>query len=80
MSGCVHCVLTIYAEDSEEYQTAMDEAKKRLEAKGTPRDKWPAVMDEIEEKNTEKKAPAVDPTMAAFMAYVLPSCKHWTKS
>lgn len=68
MSGCVHCVLTIYAEDSEEYQNAMDEAKKRLESKGIPRDKWPAVMDELEQKETEKNEPAVDPSMAAFMA------------
>lgn len=68
MSGCVHCVLTIYAEDSEEYQNAMDDARKRLEAKGVPREKWPPVMDELKQKGTEKKEPAVDPTMAAFMA------------
>lgn len=68
MSGCVHCVLTIYAEDSEEYQTAMDEAKKRLEVKSIPHSEWPSVMKEIEERDTEKNEPAVDPTMAAFMA------------
>lgn len=68
MSGCVHCVLTIYAEDSDEYQTAMDEARARLEEKGIPREKWPSVMDELEERDTEKNEPAVDPSMAAFMA------------
>lgn len=60
--------MTIYAEDSEEYQNAMDDARKRLEAKGVPREKWPPVMDELKQKGTEKKEPAVDPTMAAFMA------------
>lgn len=70
MSGCVHCVLTIYADDLQEYNAAMDEARAKLEAKGTPRDKWPRVMDEQEADVEEEAAaaPNLDPTLAAFAA------------
>lgn len=70
MSGCVHCVLTIYADDLQEYNAAMDEARGKLEAKGLPRDKWPRVMDEQEADVEEEAAaaPNLDSTLAAFAA------------
>jgi hypothetical protein len=67
MSGCVHCVLTIYADDLEEYNTAMDTARAKLEVKKIPRAEWPRVMDERDE-DAEEEAPKLDPTMAAFAA------------
>ncbi|CAK9784000.1 hypothetical protein CC85DRAFT_288143 [Cutaneotrichosporon oleaginosum] len=66
MSGCVHCVLTIYADDLEEYNSAMDAARAKLEVRKVPRAKWPHVMDEAD--GEEEEAPKLDPAMAAFAA------------
>lgn len=78
MSGCVHCVYTIYADDVEEYTSALQEAKTALEAKGTPVAQWPDVVRALSEDGTtgqeagemEKKQVerAVDPSLAAFLA------------
>lgn len=67
MSGCVHCVLTIYADDLEDYNSAMDAARAKLEVRKVPRHQWPHVMDEMD-ADGEEEAPKMDPTMAAFAA------------
>jgi hypothetical protein len=63
MSGCVHCVLTLYAEDLELYNAAVDEARAALTKKGVPRARWPKAVTEDEEE-----VPVGDPGLAAFMA------------
>jgi len=67
MSGCVHCVLTLYAEDLEEYNKAVEAAKEELKRRGVPREKWPEAVTEDDEDAHEDAVPA-DPTMAAFFA------------
>jgi hypothetical protein len=64
MSGCVHCVLTLYAEDVEAYEGAALAARAALEAQGVPRSQWPTAVTEREDDEAE----AVHPSMAAFLA------------
>ncbi|GMK55016.1 hypothetical protein CspeluHIS016_0200720 [Cutaneotrichosporon spelunceum] len=64
MSGCVHCVLQIFVDDTDNYNSAFDQARAKLEDKGIPRAKWPAVMDEIGGPGQE--APKMDPMVSAF--------------
>jgi hypothetical protein len=78
MSGCVHCVYTIYADDLELYTSALDTALEKLRRGNIPEVQWPdevrahaVEMDAGEQKITEGVVgvgPAVDPTMAAFLA------------
>ncbi len=78
MSGCVHCVYTIYADDMEEYTSALQDARTALENSATPVAEWPAVVralkeqgmsgrdkGEEEKKEVERK---VDPSLAVFLA------------
>lgn len=77
MSGCVHCVYTIYAEELEQYTDAVEKARSALKAARIAEADWPL---EVRAKSTEddgqdpaEKAKrevvqAVDPTMAAFLA------------
>lgn len=78
MSGCVHCVYTIYADDLEEYTAALQEAKGALERAGTPVDQWPSPVARLvregksagdlrEEKKAEVRQ-GMDPSLAAFLA------------
>lgn len=69
MSGCVHCVLTIYADDLEEYNSAIQEAEIKLKARGVKESDWPGVMREGQEvEEGETAGTGGDPAMAAFMA------------
>jgi hypothetical protein len=76
MSGCVHCVYTIYADDLVLYTSALDTALEKLREGHVPEVRWPdevrahaAEMDAGNKKITEAVVlPAVDPTMAAFLA------------
>jgi ATP-dependent helicase YprA (DUF1998 family) len=77
MSGCVHCVYTIYADDLVLYTSALDTALEALRKGSVAEVQWP---DEIrvhaaEQDGAGKKkiteevvVPALDPTMAAFLA------------
>jgi hypothetical protein len=77
MSGCVHCVYTIYADELEEYNEALGAAKDALVKAGIPTSQWPdevrakdgSTSDQVE-KQVEKVMESVDPSMAAFLAYV----------
>lgn len=72
MSGCVHCVLTIYAEDVVAYDEAVEQARQALARKGVAHDDWPEAVTESEvrpgETETALKPPPMDPSIAAFMA------------
>jgi hypothetical protein len=78
MSGCVHCVYTIYADEMEEYTEALKEAKTALEARHTPISEWPIAVANIatgkdgagEELRRQKEdtMKGVDPSLAAFLA------------
>ena len=78
MSGCVHCVYTIYADETEEYTAALDEARKALERLRTPVDEWPKVVaglhgvsggaPGVKEKEKEAATKGMDPSLAAFLA------------
>lgn len=78
MSGCVHCVYTIYADDLELYTSALDEARQALLKAGKPKSTWPEGLRKMEEDGKsagqvgrEAKAEVVsglDPGMAAFLA------------
>lgn len=64
-------MLTMYAEDVTHYDEAIKSAVAALERKAVPRDQWPVAVTEglpPDEGGVEVQAPAVDPTMAAFMA------------
>ncbi|KAK1921734.1 oxidoreductase-like protein [Papiliotrema laurentii] len=75
MSGCVHCVYTIYADELEEYNEALGAAKDALVKAGIPTSQWPdevrakdgSTSDQVE-KQVEKVMESVDPSMAAFLA------------
>lgn len=78
MSGCVHCVYTIYADDLEAYTTALSDARSALIKANKPRSAWPDVIRDMEEEGKsagqvnkeekEKVVQGVDPSMAAFLA------------
>lgn len=82
MSGCVHCVYTIYADEMEEYTSALEQAKSALEKDGVPLLEWPEQVATLARKEeagaggaeTMKKEAKVaatkglDPSLAAFLA------------
>jgi hypothetical protein len=78
MSGCVHCVYTVYADDLETYTAALSEARQALVKANRPLATWPEGMRSMEEQGKsagqvgkEAKAEvvaALDPGMAAFLA------------
>jgi hypothetical protein len=74
MSGCVHCVYTIYAEELETYTQAMIDARAALTKSKIPRESWPEDVREKSEEEVEKvkveEGLDLDPTLAAFLAYV----------
>lgn len=51
MSGCVHCVYNIYAEELEEYTEAIASAHRALIAAGTPKTDWPAPVRQLDSKS-----------------------------
>jgi len=77
MSGCVHCVYTIYADDLELYTGALESARRALTNARVPTSQWP---DEVQTKSSaardvrdaevKKVEESVDPSMAAFLAWV----------
>ena len=72
MNSCVHCVYTMYADDLEEYTSAVDSARKALVAANVPRSQWPREVGseggQVKEEETDKVERNVDPTLAAFLA------------
>lgn len=80
MSGCVHCVYTIYAEELEQYTEAVGKARSALLAANIPESDWPVDMRtsnaanadgvDVGEKAKQEVAQNIDPTMAAFLAFV----------
>ncbi|WVQ98248.1 hypothetical protein IAU59_005371 [Kwoniella sp. CBS 9459] len=54
MSGCVHCVYTIYADDLEAYSDAVVQARQALLKAGIPQDSWP-IPDELVERPAKPK-------------------------
>ena len=71
MSGCVHCVYTIYADDLETYTDSIASARRALLTAQIPDDQWPEEIRTTENGHKGVKAveavPA-DPVMAAFLA------------
>ncbi|WWC59659.1 uncharacterized protein I303_102220 [Kwoniella dejecticola CBS 10117] len=70
MSGCVNCVYTIYADDLEIYNNAVEAAKEALNKVGVPPAEWP---EDVRDKQSgevvkEQVAQDVDPVMSAFLA------------
>ncbi|WVF69616.1 hypothetical protein IAT40_004394 [Kwoniella sp. CBS 6097] len=57
MSGCVHCVYTIYADDLETYSEAIVRARTALLDAEVPQDQWP-IRDELVESSKAKEANA----------------------
>jgi hypothetical protein len=51
MSGCVHCVYTIYAEELTAYTTSLSLARDALLSDGIPQTEWPEGVREGEEGN-----------------------------
>ena len=77
MSGCVHCVYTIYADDLELYTDALESARKALTKAQVPTSQWPEEVQtkssgagEVRDAEVKKVEESVDPSMAAFLAYV----------
>ncbi|WVW78229.1 hypothetical protein I302_100182 [Kwoniella bestiolae CBS 10118] len=70
MSGCVNCVYTIYADDLELYNEAVELAKERLRTSNVPEDEWPKEIREKKsgEETKEEVVKDVDPVMSAFLA------------
>jgi hypothetical protein len=78
MSGCVHCVYTIYADELEEYTEALKEARAALETQKTPIDEWPTAVaallhkaggaDAVKKEGKDQATRGVDPSLAAFLA------------
>lgn len=83
MSGCVHCVYTIYASELETYSIALSAAQKALEGAKTPRGSWPIEVRELSIGHSEetendaerlvkreerKMANSMDSSMSAFLA------------
>ncbi|WWC68132.1 uncharacterized protein I206_102054 [Kwoniella pini CBS 10737] len=70
MSGCVNCVYTIYADDLEIYNLALESAKQALKNDNIPQNEWPI---EIRDKTNSEDVKGqiehdVDPVMNAFLA------------
>lgn len=75
MSGCVHCVYTIYADDLEIYTDSLKSARKALSTASIPPSDWPEEVREHAGEEDGIKVDAkkevmsnVDPSMAAFLA------------
>ena len=73
MAGCIQFVYNIYAAELVEYKETLQSAKDKLVKAGVPPSEWP---DELAKdmggdgaKEKEKVLNAVDPSMAAFLAY-----------
>ena len=83
LSGCVNCVYTLYADDVDEHNKAMQDIRSRLRDYDPPitADEWDiqrlgpmphASADELEnERHTQdreaRQAQSADPTLAAFL-------------
>ncbi len=85
MSGCVHCVYTIYAEELETYSAALANAQTALEKDKTPKSDWPSeVLDltrgvefggeggaeGLVHREERKVESGLDSSMSAFLASV----------
>lgn len=77
MSGCVHCVYTIYADDLELYTDALESARQALTKAQIPVAQWPDEVqtksdgaEEVRGDELKKVEESVDPSMAAFLAYI----------
>ena len=72
MSGCAYCVYDIYAEELEAYTEAIKAAKAKLTERAMPTSQWPIELQPqsggAREITLEE---SLDPSMAAFLAYVL---------
>lgn len=78
MSGCVHCVYNIYADDLEAYTEALESAHTALKASGKPTAEWPEAVRKLDntsggkegmvEQEKEKVGQGLDPVMSAFLA------------
>lgn len=78
MSGCVHCVYTVYADDLETYTSALSSALEALKSGNVSKDRWPAEVRAMDQKGQsgeklkraeeEKVTDGLDPGMAAFLA------------
>lgn len=76
MSGCVHCVYNIYADDLETYTAALSDARKALTKAGMKEAEWPEEVRAVKAQGQEgmvegekaKVREEMDPTMAAFLA------------
>ena len=72
MSGCVHCVYTIYADDQQEYDDALNKALAAVKSAGIPKSEWPVEVAERDDGGgtdvVKKTVQDVDPTLSAFLA------------
>ncbi len=76
MSGCVHCIYTIYADELETYSTALQSARAALTSAGVKKAGWPEEVRGIDdgsgggmvERERRKVEDGLDPSMAAFLA------------
>lgn len=78
MSGCIHCVYTIYADDLEAYSSALTSAQAALISAGVDKADWPvevkggdardASRDGWVEREKKRVEEEPDPSMAAFLA------------
>lgn len=76
MSGCVHCIYNIYADELETYTESLDLARKALTAAGRPESTWPTAVRRVDEKGVEgvrneekgRVVDGMDPVMSAFLA------------
>lgn len=74
MSGCVHCVHTIYADDLDLYTESLSSARKALTAARVPESDWPEEVKAegggqgVKRDHVKKVVQNVDPAMAAFLA------------
>ena len=78
MSGCVHCVYTVYADELEAYSAALTSARAALVSDGIAEAEWPEEVRALDikggpglvESEKRKMVDAMDPSMAAFLASV----------
>ncbi|CAD6564616.1 MAG: hypothetical protein TREMPRED_005781 [Tremellales sp. Tagirdzhanova-0007] len=76
MSGCVHCVYTVYADELEAYSAALTSARAALVSDGIAEAEWPEEVRALDikggpglvESEKRKMVDAMDPSMAAFLA------------
>lgn len=81
MSGCVHCVYTIYADDLELYTDSLSSARDALRQAQVKLSDWPEEVRDLESKDGKgmggqvvqdkeqaKAQQGMDPSMAAFLA------------